>query len=281
MRRLLFVTFVGVAGCYPAERGKLLETKLERLEADNAELVRDIKQAQERLAVTLPTMDQKIAEVTRALESLDKASRRSGADTSVQLQKTIEDVAALRGQLETALHKVQELEAALATSREESERKLAELKGEEEKRAAEARRRAEELKRPEDKKEFLALAEKKAKAGEVALARELYAEFLKKWGKDPLAASAHFGLGESFYGEGKCREALFEYGKVIQEHPKSDEAPGAYLHSSDCFQKLKMGQEAKLALEEIVKSYTKSEAAVAAKAKLSAKAAPSPARKKK
>ena len=159
-------------------------------------------------------------------------------------------------------------QARLTSYRQETEKRLQALKGDEALKEAEARKKAEELKRPTDKKEFLALAQGKAKGGDVAVARQLYSEFLKKWPKDSLAAEAHFGLGETYFAEDKCREALYEYGKLLQEHPKADSTPEAYLRSSDCFKKLKMQEESRLALEELVKGYPKSEAAKTAKARL-------------
>ncbi|HYI01335.1 tetratricopeptide repeat protein, partial [Hyalangium sp.] len=58
-------------------------------------------------------------------------------------------------------------------------------------------------------------------------------------------------------------------------------APEAYLRSSDCFGKLKMTEESRLALEELVKSFPKSEAAKTAKTRLAeldkAKKKPAPA----
>jgi len=180
----------------------------------------------------------------------------------------VEDLSELRGQVETYLYKIGELEGALARTSTETEKRLLALKGDEALKEAEARKKAEELKRPTDKKEFLALAQEKAKAGDVTLARQLYSEFLKKWPKDALAADAHFGLGETYFTEDKCREALFEYGKLLQEYPKAEATPNAYLRSSDCFKKLKMQEESRLALEELVKGYPKSEAAKTAKSRL-------------
>jgi tol-pal system protein YbgF len=270
MRRLvLFALPLVLSGCfYPADRGKQLEARFDKLSAETAQLQTELKQTRDQLAATLPLIDTKVAEVTKALQSLDNASRRSGADIGVQLQKTVEDLAQLRGQVETYLYKIGELEGALAKTSEATDKRLLELQGEAALKEAEARKKAEELQRPTDKKAFLALAQEKAKAGESVLARQLFSEFLKKWPKDALAGDAHFGLGETFLAEEKCREALFEYGKVLQEHPKASSAPEAYLRSSDCFKKLKMQEESRLALEELVKSYPKSEAAKAAKARL-------------
>jgi TolA-binding protein len=104
---------------------------------------------------------------------------------------------------------------------------------------------------------------------------------MKKWAKDPLMGEAHFGMGETYLTDGKCREALFEYGKVMQDFPKTPSAPQAYLRSSECFAKLKMTEESRLALEELVRSFPKSEQAKTAKTRIAeldkAKKKPAPA----
>lgn len=257
---------------------------MDKLSADNARLTEELKQAREQLSATLPRIDEKVSEVTQALDSLDKAARRNDADIGIQLQKTLEDLAQLRGQVETYLYKIGELEAALNKVTTEAERKQLAQQGADALKEAEARKQAEALQRPTDKKEFLTLAQQRARAGELPLARQLYSEFMKKWAKDPLVGEAHFGMGETYFTEEKCREALFEYGKVIQDHPKTPSAPEAYLRSSDCFGKLKMKEESRLALEELVKSHPKSDAAKTAKTRLAeldkakkAPAAPKPA----
>lgn len=286
MRRLALLSLLTLSGCfYPANRGRALEAKVDRLGAENTRMAEELKQAREQLSATLPRIDEKVAEVTQALESLDKASRRNDADIGIQLQKTVEDMAQLRGQVETYVYKISELETSLARVTEESEKRMLALQGSAAVKEAEAKKQAEALQRPTDKKEFLALAQEKAKAGDALVARQLYTDFLKKWSKDALAGEAHFGLGETYFSEDKCREALFEYGKVIQDHAKSPSAPEAYLRSSDCFAKLKMKDESRLALEELIKSYPKAEAAKKAKAKLAEldkakKPAPAPAPKK-
>lgn len=280
MRRLVpLALLLTLPGCfYPADRGRALEAKVDQLGADTARMQAELQQAREQLAAALPKIDEKVAEVTKALQGLDTAARRKDADIGVQLQKTVEDLAQLRGQVETYLYRIGELETALG----EQDKKLLALQGAEAVKEAEAKKKAEELQRPTDKKEFLALAQEKAKAGELVLARQLYNEFMKKWAKDALVGEAHFGLGDTYFTEGKCREALFEYSKVLQEHAKTPSAPDAYLRSSECFAKLKMKDESRLALEELVKSYPKSAAAKTAKeriAELDKKAAPKKGKK--
>jgi tol-pal system protein YbgF len=257
------------AGCfYPSDRGRALEARVEKLQNDNIALSNELRTQQQRLEGTLPKVEEKVGQMTAALDSLEKGSRRSDADIGVQLQKTLEDLSQLRGQVETYLHKIGELEGGLKQTQEEGERRMSELKGTDTYKLQEARKKVEELSKSGDKKEILAVAKEKSAAGDTAVARVLYSDFMKKWPKDDLVGEAHYGLGETFFSEDKCREALYEYGKVVQEFPRSKIAPDAYLRSSDCFSKLKMIDEAKLALEELQKGYPKSEAAKKARAKL-------------
>lgn len=285
MARLLAACALALCagGCfYPASRGQVLEARVDRLQSENDALRAELKSTRGQLESTLPKIDEKVAEVTRALEALDKASRRSDADNSVLLQKTVEDIASLRGQLETYQHQLQELRQALERVQEETEQKMLSMLGPEAAKAYQERKKLEELERPTDPKAFLALADEKAKAGEPGIARKLYDEFLRKWPNGELSGEAHFSLGELYYKDDKCREALFEFGKVIQEFAKTRSAPDALLYSADCFGRLKMNDESRLALEEIVKSYPKSAAAKTAKSKLAAldKAEKKPAPKK-
>jgi tol-pal system protein YbgF len=251
MRRVLVLTVAVVfSGCFfPADRGQLLESRVDSLGDEN-------KKLKAALADTQGRLDETTAQLKTALDQLDQASRTTGANIGVKVDNAIQDVAMLRGQMESYQFKIAELEAKLAAAASSP----AAVKPEEPKK--------EELKRPDEPRAFFELAQDKAKAGENELARRLFSEFLKKWPRDEQVGEAHFALGELLFLETKCREALYEYGKVLQEHPKTKSAPTAYLRSSDCFKELKMIDEAKLALNELVKQHPKSEPARLAKQRL-------------
>jgi len=262
MRRLTIALGLTVAcapGCYPASRGRALEDKITVQE-------QELKDMEQKLSATLPKIDEKIAEVTKALESLDLAARRSDADIGVRLQKNVEDLGQLRGQVETYLFRIGELEKNIKKVEENTDQ----MQGTDAAKASAARRKYDELAKPSNRAQYLALAETNLKEGDYLVSRLLYEDFIRKWPKDDLAGEAHFGRGESLYADDKCREALAEYGKVIQDYPKTRSAPNAYLQSAECFSKLKMKDEARLALEELIKTYPKSEAAKTAKARLAA-----------
>lgn len=251
---------LSLGGCfYSSEAGKTLETRVDKLDKD---LRAEQKAQAEKLDQQLPRIDQKIAEVTKALDSLDQASRRSGADASVQLQKVIEDLAQLRGQVEAYTHNLDALETRAAAS-------------------ADSKKTPDDVPRPTDKKEFFALAQSKAKSGDIQTARALYVDFIRKWPKDDLAGDAHFALAESYYGQDNCPEALPEYGQLIKSFGKSKSVPLAYVRSGDCFARLKNPEAARLAYEQVVKDYPKSAEAKLAQKGLTALKKSPPAKGKK
>lgn len=231
---------------FPADRGQVLESKVDAIASENVKLREALKENQQKL-------DDTTGRLQEALDQLDKASRTTGANIGVKVDSAIQDVAALRGQIEGYQFKLQEIEGKLASG-ESTPAKSDDPK-------------KEDVKRPDTAKEYLELAREKAKE-DVDLSRKLYTEMIKKWPRDELIGEAHFGLGETYFSDKKCREALYEYGKVIQEHGKTKSTPNAYLRSGECFKELKMNAEAKLALDELVKQFPKSDAAKTAKQKL-------------
>ncbi|MGZ6134439.1 MAG: tetratricopeptide repeat protein [Myxococcaceae bacterium] len=259
VRTTLPLGLLALAGCfYSSEAGKNLETRVDKLDKD---LRAEQKAQQEKLDEQQSRIDQKIAQVSKALDSLDEASRRSGADASVQLQKVIEDLAQLRGQVEAYTHSVDALQDRAT--------------------AAKGSPPAADVPRPTDKKEFFALAQSKAKAGDIPAARSLYTEFVRKWPKDDLAGDAHFALAESYYGQDNCPEALPEYGQLIKNFGKSRSVPLAYVRSGDCFARLKNPEAARLAYEQVLSDYPKSSEAKLAQKGLAALKKPPPAKGKK
>jgi TolA-binding protein len=247
-RSLLLVSSLALAGCFfPADRGRQLEGRVDALGSENQKL-------KDALEETRLKLEQTTARLQETLDKLDTASRTTGANIGVKVDSTIQEVAMVRGQLETLLNKQQELEQRLgavgapATGKGEGDPKK------------------EELKRPDDPKEFLSLAQERAKAGESALARKLFNEYLKRWPKEE-TPEAEFGLAETYTADDDCMQALYYYGRVIQA-TKAKAAPVALLRSSDCFKRLKMIAEAKLALDTLSKDYPKSDAAKQVKAKM-------------
>ncbi|MBI5544592.1 MAG: tetratricopeptide repeat protein [Deltaproteobacteria bacterium] len=261
----------------------MLEERLDRLEVDKKDLEQDLKKQKSRL-------DEQVAAVQSALQKLEKTAHRTGADIGVQVEQIQADLSQLRGQVEQYQHQIGELQSVLdklkaapgpaavaATGGTSGATEPGETRKPDP--PAEKPKPAE---KPTDKKGFAELTLQKL-ADEPKVGRELAGEFLKKWPKDSLAAKVHLELGASYMAQKDWRAALAEFGEIVKNFGKSEQAPDALLKSSDCFASLKMNDEARLALEEILNSHPKSESAKLAKTKLAElkKAKPASAPKKK
>jgi tol-pal system protein YbgF len=187
------------------------------------------------------------------------------------------------GQLEEQQHALRETDQRLARLQSDTEARFAALKGAGALEDYEGRKRAEGLKRPTDKAEFFALAMQQEQAGERAVARQLYDEYVKKWPTDPRAADAWFRMGEISFGEKRYREAVLSYGKVAQDFPRSDKAPDALFRTGEAMLALDLKDDAKAIFQDVVKRYPKTSAAKKASARLaelSKKPAKKPTQKK-
>lgn len=262
-------------GCiYPAERGRMLEERFDRLESNTKDLEQDLKKQKNRL-------DDQVAQVQAALGKLEKTAHRTGADMGVQMEQVQTDLAQLRGQVEQYQHQIAELQAALDKLKAAPPAPAADpgVSGEGTAKRPEDKPAKKEPEKPTDRKAFAELVEKTL-ADEPAAGRKLAEEWLKKFPKPdsaaeakgwaPLAARVHLALGSAFMAQKEPRAALAEFGEIVKNFGKSEHAPVALLKSSDCFASLKMHEESRLALEEIINAYPKSEAAKEAKGKLEA-----------
>ncbi len=270
-RLLAPLLLAGATACWvPMERGRMMEARLDRLEADQAETSRRLDDERAVVKERVATVDKKIAEVQKKIDELNQAARRSGADLAVNQSKQGEDLARLRGDLEVEQHRLGELEKTLADLKVDTEGKLAALKGAGALDEFEARRKVAALDKPDDKASFYALAKKEDEGGDKGVARELYQQFVKKWPNDGRAADAGFRAGEILSGQRRWREAILAYGKVAEDFPRSDRAPDALVRVADSMLQLDMRDDARSMLEQVVEKYPKSSAAKTAREKLQA-----------
>jgi TolA-binding protein len=258
-RKLVVLAALGSACFYSSDKGRMLEQRVDRLQEENKSLHDEIEATKKE---QIGKIDAKIKEVEAALANLDKASRRSTADVGVQVDKLMQDVAQLHGQLDEVRHKLGEGDATLpdlATRLATAEKTLEELKASDVGKQIAASSTLQKIQRPADKKEFFDLAAKYLNDDKI-VGRALMQEWLNKYRTDPLAADAHLALGDGYKADNRCREALEEYKHIVGEFPKSDRAPESLLHASPCFAKLGFDKEAQAALEECARTYAKTEA---------------------
>ncbi|HWE23327.1 MAG TPA: hypothetical protein VG496_05245, partial [Myxococcales bacterium] len=184
------------------EEGEKMRARIDVLE-------KDLKAEKEQNATDRQKLEAqhaaKLKEVQDAMDALNRASRKSGADLGVDLEKAQNDIAQIRGSLEVMQHRLDQMDQANV----DRDRRL-----------DEATRfvaiRQKELEHPTDKAGLYAAARKKLDAGDTGGARQLFTEFLNKFGKDELAGNAQYWLGETYYAERRWNDAIVEYRKVLK-----------------------------------------------------------------
>ncbi len=267
--RITVPLLLAVTACWvPVDKGRQMDARIQRLEADNAATAKQLEEQRAVVRDRITQVDQKIGEVQRKLDELNTTAHRSGADVVAQQDRMQESLTRALGQLEEQQYALRETDQRLSRLQSDTDARFAALKGAGALEDYEGRKRAETLKRPADKGEFFALAQQQEQAGEKAVARQLYDEYVKKWPTDPRSADALFRMGEISYGEKRYREAVLSYGKVAQDFPRSDKAPDALLRTGEAMAALDLKDDAKAIFQDVVKRYPKTTAAKKASARL-------------
>jgi tol-pal system protein YbgF len=101
------------------------------------------------------------------------------------------------------------------------------------------------------------------------VAASRFREFIKKYAKSRLTASAQFWLGESHFGLKEFDKAIVAYDEV-RRFPQSDKAAAALLRQGFAFAELGEKLNARLVLQELIEKFPQSAEAPRAKQRLKA-----------
>jgi tol-pal system protein YbgF len=104
--------------------------------------------------------------------------------------------------------------------------------------------------------------------GDFPAAQAAFADFLKRYPQSGFRPTALFWLGNSQYANRDYRGAIGNFRAVVAGTPDHPRAAEAVLSIANCQIELKDTPAAKRTLDELVKAYPQSEAAVAAKERL-------------
>ena len=104
--------------------------------------------------------------------------------------------------------------------------------------------------------------------GDFVTAQTLFAGFLSRYPTSGYAVTALFWLGNAQYATRDYKEAITNFRALIAKNPEHLRAPEAVLSVANCQLELKDTKGARVTLTSLVKAYPQSEAAVAAKERL-------------
>lgn len=214
-----------------------------------------------------------ILELRQRVDVLQQVNQRSGDDNSqvrrslLDLQTQIETLrmehAKLRGQNEQLLRDVAELQRRQKDIAQGVDERL---------------RQFEPVKVTVDGLEFQADADEKRdfeaalavfRAGKFADAKTAFAGFVRQYPRSGYLPSARFWLGNAQYAAREYKEAIGNFKMLLSEAPDHARAPEAALSIANCQIELKETRTARKTLEDLLRDYPQSEAAVAAKERLS------------
>ncbi len=89
--------------------------------------------------------------------------------------------------------------------------------------------------------------------------------FLELHGRNPLASSALYWIGECEYRLGRFQDAVLSFEHVITRYPHSQKVASATLKKAMAYDKLRMRNEARILFERVVVQFPRSPEAAAAK----------------
>jgi tol-pal system protein YbgF len=103
-----------------------------------------------------------------------------------------------------------------------------------------------------------------------------FLDFLAKYPKHSLAASAQYWIGEAYYIQRDWRQSLVEFERVFQHSPSGGQAAETLLKIGLCHANLREATRARAAWHRVVQEHPDSDAAAKAGKLLSASRAPAP-----
>jgi tol-pal system protein YbgF len=218
-----------------------------------------------------------VLDLRQKVEQLNQARIKDGQDVrdeNEQLKHSLLDMQTLVEQLRSDLAKQVGQQEQLAKDVSDLQRRQRDLAQGVDDRI----RRLEPVKVNPDGKEFLAdPAEVKEfeaaltifRQGEFKSAASAFIDFLRRYPQSGYQSIGLFWLGNAQYATSNYREAITNFKASIDANTSSNKAPEAMLAMANCQMELKDTRSARKVLDSLIKTYPQSEAAAAAKDRLS------------
>jgi len=198
----------------------------------------------------------------------------AGAQDSQQLRRSVLE-------LQQMIEQLRQENARLNGANEQLTRDLAEMQRRQKDMAGavdERLRKFEPAKVTVDGKEFIADPQESSayegalatfRKGDFAGAQAQFADFIKRYPQSGFRATALFWLGNAQYANRDYKGAIPNFRELLSTAPDHPRAPESLLSIANCQIELKDNAGARRTLDQLVKTYPQSEAASAAKERLS------------
>ena len=235
-----------------------LQTKLKALQAS----LRSSQSAQREVK-------ERLDRVHTDVSALNTAARRNDADIGVVLDVVRQDVARMKGQMDSVVDRVSVVESEAAQTKEEVDLRFQNMAEQERIRAEENARAKAQAMEAAKKRESLLRSPKRTLAeadrllkDNPARARQLLRALELKRGKSrgwsTYAPQTSFLIGETYFLEKNYQKAAASFNTVRKKYPKSSRwVPQSILRLGMCFEKLGLKDDAKLFYQSVSRKYPK------------------------
>ncbi|MBA5606274.1 tol-pal system protein YbgF [Duganella sp. FT3S] len=193
-----------------------------------------------------------------------KSDKSSTLDLVSQNELTAQEIAKLRGQIEVLANELANAQKRQKDFYVDLDARLRKLEPHEvtiDGKAAQVD--------PNEQKTYEA-AMQLFKSGDYKMAGAALAEFVHRYPESGYAANAQYWLGNAYYAQRDCKNAIAAQMVVLKSYADSPKAADAMLNIASCQTELK-DKAAKKTLQELIKQYPDSSAAATAKERLKGK----------
>lgn len=264
--RFVLVAFIGLAGLHSASYAGLF---------DDEEARKAILELRQKVEIMDQTRmkDIQALQAGQAQQSQSIQGLQGLIDENAQLKRSMLDLQTQLEQLRVELAKQVGQQEQLAKEMSEIQRRQRDLaQG-----VDDRMRRLEPVKVNPDGKEFMAdPVEVKEYDAALALFRkgdfkattQSFVDFLRRYPQSGYQSLGLFWLGNAQYANREYRDAITNFKSSVDANPASTKAPEAMLAIANSQIELKDTRSARRTLDELIKTYPQSEAAVAGKDRL-------------
>lgn len=230
---------------------------------DDDEARRAILDLRQRIELVKKESQTQLAGESRRTADENEQLRRGLVDLQNQIESLRSDLSKVRGQNEELSRTLSDLQRQQKDVVQGVDERL---------------RKVEPTKVIVDGQEFLADPTEKRdfesalavfRKGDFAAAQVAFFDFIRRYGQSGYVPSANFWLGNARYAMRDYKEAVLNFRALLAQAPDHLRAPEAVLSIANCQLELKDNKAAKKTLEDLLKAYPQSEAASAAKERLS------------
>ena len=243
---------LGLAACLPAQAALFGDDEARKA----------ILELRAKVDANRQSGDSTLAELRRQQEVQDANSRRVVLELANQVEQLRAELAQLRGQNEQLVREVTELQRQQKSTLTLVDDRLRSLEP-----VRVSQDGVDFTVQPREKAEF-DTAMVALRAADFDKAADLYGQFMRRYPDSGYLPAALYWQGNARYASRDYKPAIDSYRALIAKVPNHARVPEAMLAIANCQQELKDAKAAKRTLEELFKSYPKSEAGIAARDRL-------------